>query len=436
MQIRPFEDIEYSSLDAVAFQEKGVREKKRDFYIYDKVFNPHASYLNNSLFTGVVQVNKVLVKGIPDEHGVSYNIHKDARNTFVKTVYFYNAFMNHRIDNPEEQFREAVFHLLYGYAHAYTDTKQCVSYMLNNYSDMDETENQFCISISSFDDKIRSLINIICNRTLLSNGCDAHTTLLGVSDPRYNTVKILDKRIQQEKSSNIPNYFNGNELIIKGQTSVHNYESFYKDNNSFAEDALINKSKELYKRNKYRLSREEAGIVPYNQDKLKAAMAIMDKKRILRSLLVDIIKAGIYSLFESFTMTYRSDKDPVFKMITPPFKQYVSDYMDSRISFLYIEFFKLSERVTDLFGKVHIMLHVTDIEHVVRCIFLDEPFDSLSRVITLRMTKFECLTDFITETKYGSNMQRERFMEMHDIDLLNYYAFDYKGDCYYYNGSM
>jgi hypothetical protein len=339
--------------------------------------------------------------------------------------------MNQSITDNEERFKKATLLPIMGYTCGYTDTKQYINYAVNVDDGSNYVENQFGISIYHFNKQIRSLVTIMCNRSLLSNGYHTKISNLDVPDPRYNNVHIFEKQIKESKTPEIPYKFIGNELILPRQTKVHQFKSHYFHNDSFSEDNLIKHSKEAYNTT-YRLSREDAGIVPYDASKLKLSIDIMDKKCILRSLLVDITKASIYSLFENFTIMYESGKLPSFKIVKPPFKQYVIDYMSSRMLFIYTEFSKLAEKICDFFGNVRIILHVNDVEHVIRAIFLDEPVGSLNRVLTLRITKLECVQEFISDTVNGRSREREEFMELHDIDALNFYAFEHKGDRYFY----
>jgi hypothetical protein len=170
----------------------------------------------------------------------------------------------------------------------------------------------------------------------------------------------------------------------------------------------------------------------------------MDKKRALKSLIIDITKASAYSLFESFTMSYETGKKSGFNTIRSPFKQYHIQFMEQKTVFVYTEFIKFCEKKTELFGRTRVLLHVNDVEHVVRCIFIDEPPNE-TRVVTLRMTKLECINDYIYESLHGPNYGSSYglhhrsitdFKMEHDLDLLNYYSYNKGNTSFSFNGNI
>jgi hypothetical protein len=111
--------------------------------------------------------------------------------------------------------------------------------------------------------------------------------------------------------------------------------------------------------------------------------------------------------------------------------------MEEKMVFLYTEFNKLCDKICEMFGRVRVLLHVNDVEHVARCIFLDEKSPT-NKVITMRKTKLECINDYISETIYGKrevNRIRE-FKEEHDLDILNYYSHTNESYNYSFQGVM
>jgi hypothetical protein len=188
---------------------------------------------------------------------------------------------------------------------------------------------------------------------------------------------------------------------------------------------MLNISKEIYGNNKVKFKREDTGggIIPYQQARTMMASDLIDKRRAIDTLIIDITKASAYSLFENFYMQYETGKKATFRVVKPPFKQYHVQFMEEKMIFLYTEFNKLSDKISEMFGRVRIYLHVNDVEHVARCEFLDERLPT-NKVITLRKTKLDCINDYISETIYGKkeiNRIRE-FKEEHDLDILNYYS--------------
>jgi hypothetical protein len=427
MQIKPFGVIGYSEDEEKAFREKNIKRAHRDFFIYDEIYSPITSYeLNNKLFAGVVQVTKLLVNGMPDEEGYLYDKDKQFRTTFVKSLYIYNAFMNNTITDVSERFSKAILRPIIGITSAYTDTKQYIaSHTENNYELVD---NDFGINIFHFEN--RSLTSILCNPVRLREGYIVKTMRLDVPDPRYNFVRYLNKASSSD-TMNIPTRFYGKDLIRNGETNIHSYASSFKNNDTFSEDNMLNISKKIYG-NKIRFKREE-GLLPYQQFQMKMTTDLIDKKRALNNLIIDITKASAYSLFESFTMQYETGKRSGFKIIKTPFKQYHIEYMETKMNFVHTEFIKLCEKIVELFGPVRILLWVNDIEHISRCIFLND-LSETNRVITIRKTKLECVNDFITETMYGKNDMINNFKEQHDMDLLNYYSYQNNDSQYQFQG--
>jgi hypothetical protein len=427
MQIIPYESIQYSNNEEQVFKEKNISKSCRDFYIYDEVYTENASIgiLKNQLVAGVAQVNKLLVRGMPHEEGFFYDREVSKRITFVKSIYIYNAFMNHKIDNVNERFAKAVLRPIIGIVGAYTDTKQLVNISINNT--MTPIDNQFGITIFNFETS--SIMSVLCNPTMVAEGIIAKVSRLDIPDPRFNIVRYLNKYSNSDYPS-IPKHFNGQDLIRHGETNIHRYESYYRYNNTFTEENLLMASKNIYGRNKIRLGREEAGIMPFERVKMNQAIQLLDKKRALKSLIIDITKASAYSLFESFTMYYETGKKSGFKGIKPPFKQYHIEFMEDKMVFVHSEFIKFCERVAELFGRVKIMLHVNDIEHIARCIFIDDNSSKNNNVVTLRMTKLECINEYILESMYGKAHNVKDFKEAHELDLLNYYSY-FQGDSQY-----
>jgi hypothetical protein len=418
MQIKPAANIEYSDFEQKSLQERNIKRAHRDFYIHDEVYMPLSSYnIENRIYAGVTQVVKLLVRGLPCGDGILYDKEKNDRITFVKTIYIYDAFMNDSIANVEERFQKAVLKPVIGLISAYTDTKQLVNVGIT-YPSYKEIENQYGITIYNFANE--SLMSIMCNPIMVQDGLLAGTSRLDVTDPRFNIVKHLDKTSGSE-SMNLSNHYYGNDLIRKGETNIHLYKSYYKDHNSFTEENLLNASKNMFSRNKMRFSYDTTGIAPYENNSIARATELMNKKRELRTLIIDMTKSSAYSLFESFTMVYETGKKSGFNIIKPPFKQYHIQYMNQKMIFVHTEFIKLCEHITEIFGRVRILLHVNDVEHVVRCIFLDEP-PSDTRVVTLRMSKLECIHDYIYESLYRNQYDMDNFKMDHELDLLNYYG--------------
>jgi hypothetical protein len=179
------------------------------------------------------------------------------------------------------------------------------------------------------------------------------------------------------------------------------------------------------------------GLVPYQEAKILLASDLIDKRRTLETLIIDITKASTFSLFECFTMQYESGKKSGFRSVKPPFKQYHIEFMQEKMVYLHTEFNKLCDKVSELFGRVRILLFVNDVEHVVRCTFLDEKSPT-NREVTIRKTKLECINDYIAETIYGKQESRRirSFKDEHDLDLLNYYSHQGNDVQYTFNGTM
>jgi hypothetical protein len=437
MIIRPSENQDIDDIDILSNVERNIIKSHREFHIFDEVQSPASYNYENRLFSGVIQVNKLLVKGMPDDPYCVYDKPKEERTTFVKYIYIYNAFMNANIIDVNERFQKAILRPIVGMVSAYTDTKKIIYDSMNTFGI--KVNNQFGISIYNFENK--SIMNILCNPTMVKDGLITGTDRLDIVDPRYNIVKYLDSTNSSDSTS-IPSHFEGRDLIrsIK-ETDINVYESFYKDHNSFTEDALLNFSQKINRGNKFRFNREaEAGgliTVPQN-DTTRRITQFIDRKRALQSFLIDITKASAYSLFESFTMMYETGKNPTFKVITPPFGQIVIDYMQEKMLYVYNEFNKLSENITEIFGNVRILLHINDVEHVIRCVFLNKNNNDEDRTITLRMTKMECINGYILESLYGKTGRGSllNFKEEHEMDLLNYYSYNENGTNFTFNGTL
>jgi hypothetical protein len=433
MQIKPFEYIGQTEKDIRALKERNVKRSHRDFYIYDEQETNGIPGLSNNLCSGVVQVTKLLVKGMPDEEGYFYDRDRSERTTFVKSIYIYNAFMDSKIKNLSERFRKAVLRPIISVIGAYTDTKQGVDADFNQYEYVD---NQFGISIFKFSS--RSLMSILCNPVMVRDGLIAKTSRLDIMDPRDNHVRYLDKE-SSSLSNDIPSVFQGNDLLRNGESNLKTYNSYFKEHNSFTEENMLNISRSIYG-NKYRLGYEEAGgLVPYKREGQTGVISdLIDKRRALDSFIIDITKASSYSLFESFTMQYESGKKSGFKVIKSPFKQYHVRFMEQKMVFVYTEFIKLCEKISEIYGDIRVLLHINDVEHVVKCIFLND-MSSTNRVIVVRKTKLDCINDYISETMYGRQdglFGITRFKNEHDIDILNYYSYKNNGDSYMFRGNM
>jgi hypothetical protein len=433
MQIRPFKSEGYSEEEEKAMLEQNIKKARRDFYIYDEKFSSRSSFeFENRLFAGVTQVIKLIVKGIPDEDSYYYDRQKEDRVTFIKSIYIYNAFMDDRITSIEERFKKAVLRPVMGITSGYTDTKIYIP--PNKLNDHVPVNNQFSISIYNFNS--RSLMSILCNPVSIGNSHVVKASRLDVTDPRFNRVSHFTKTSGFE-GADIPLDFKGKDLI-KGDTKIHTYYSYYKNNQTFSEENMLNISKEIYGHNKVRFERErEGGIIPYQQARIMAASDLIDKRRAIDSLIIDITKASIYSLFENFSMQYETGKKATFRLVKPPFKQYHIAFMEEKMVFLYTEFTKLCDKISEMFGRVRILLHINDVEHIVRCIFLDERLFT-NKVITLRKTKLECINDYISETIYGKreSIRIREFKEEHDLDILNYYSHSNEDYRYSFQGVM
>jgi hypothetical protein len=434
MQIKP-KVIDFDQEKGLknALQGSNVRKSRKDFYIYDEYLSRNTSFaLENRICAGVVQVNRYLIKGMPKEEGFYYDRPEEGRMTFVKVLYFYNAFMNENIGNIPERFSKAALRPIIAVIGAYTDTKQQVITGLNG--EIEYINNQFGLTIYNFESK--NILSMLCSPIMVRDGIIAKVSRLDIPDPRYNSIHYLN----EESKSNcllIPSHFVGKDLVKNRDENIHSYKSYYKDNNSFTEESLLNESQRIFSTSGQGFSSGNTGLVPAHLINEKITSDIRDKKRTLSSLITDITKASAYSLFESFTMMYETGKRPSFKIIKPPFKQYHIDYMDEKMNYVYIEFTKLCEHVVELFGAIRLLLYVNDVEHVVRCTFLSQKSSKYNRVVTLRMTKLECINDYISETLYGDQFNKiNRFKEDHDFDLLNYYAYQKGGSQYIFEGAF
>jgi hypothetical protein len=118
---------------------------------------------------------------------------------------------------------------------------------------------------------------------------------------------------------------------------------------------------------------------------------------------------------------YETGKMPTFRSIVQPFDKLVLDFIQDKTIFVHTEFSRLCERVTDIYGRVRILVHVNDVEHVARCTFLEEDPRSETRTVTHRLPKLECINDYLSETAHQAEQQARLFQEDHDIDLLHYY---------------
>jgi hypothetical protein len=432
MQIRPYESIRHSYSEEKAFREKNISRSHRDFYIYDEIHTENGSIgvFKNQLVAGVVQVNKLLVRGMPEEEGHYYDRLINERTTFVKAIYIYNIFMNNNIENINERFQKGVLRPIMGIISAYTDTKQLIDISLNDT--VIPIDNQFGITVYNFEND--SIMSILCNPIAVQDGIIAKVSRLDVPDPRYNIVRYLNQ-YNSSDSLSIPKHFEGKDLFRKGESTIHCYESYYRYNHSFAEEQLLETSKRIFSnRNKLRLGREEHGLLSFEQARISQTIKLLDRKRALKSLIIDITKASAYSLFESFNMAYETGKKSGFRGIKPPFKQYHVAFMEEKMLFLHTEFIKLCERITEMFGRVRLFLHVNDVEHIVKCIFLDDGLSKDMRLVTLRMTKLECINEYILESMYGRAHNINTFKEDHEIDLLNYYSYLQGDSQYLYEG--
>jgi hypothetical protein len=434
MLIKPFELITQDETEEKSLREKNIKRAHRDFYIYDEKFSNRSSFeFDNKLFAGVVQVVKLLVKGMPDEPNCFYDRDKSDRTTFVKAIYIYNAFMNDKIIDIEERFKKAVLRPVIGITSAYTDTKLCIPSMIREYSAVD---NQFGISIYNFSS--RSFMSILCD-PISNEGRFIDTSRLDITDPRFNYVKY-HRNNDHSESCDIPLDFLGKDLVRNGETNVRTYYSYFRNNHTFSEENMLNISREIYGGgNKFRFQREGSigGLVPYQEARILMASDLIDKRRALETLIIDITKASAFSLFECFTMQYETGKISGFRSVKPPFKQYHVNFMQEKMVYLHTEFSKLCDKVSELFGRLIILLHINDVEHVVRCIFLDEK-TSTNKEVTIRKTKLECINDYITETIYGKkeSLRIRRFKDEHDLDVLNYYSHQSKEKNYLFNGAM
>jgi hypothetical protein len=433
MQIKPRDYSADPKMEA-ALKERNVTKVHRDFYIYDEYVSKHASFgLENKICAGVVQVGKLLVRGLPREEGFCYDRAEADRVTFVKVLYFYNAFMNEKIRSFSERFGKATLRPIMAIISAYTDTKQKVVTGFNGETEL--VDNQFGVSIYNFES--RNFLSVLCNPLMIRDGLITKVSRLDIPDPRYNSIQYVNN-VMNSKSYDIPTYFTGNDLVSTGSSTLHQYESYFKENNTFTEDNLLKESKRIFQGSRFRFERENTSLAPsalYNNERITAD--IRDKKRALTTLITDIIKASSFSLFESFTMVYKTGERSGFRVIKSPFKQYHISYMEEKTLFVHTEFIKLCEQIVERFGAIRLMLQVNDVEHIVRCTFFQPEFSLFNPVVTLRMTKLDCVNDFVTESLYGDmNKVMRHFKEDHELDLLNYYGHQKEGSTFIYNGSL
>jgi hypothetical protein len=424
---------EYKEVDLAVYAERGIFKSHRDFYIYDQTHTNAASYgFENKLFAGVVQVTKLLIKGMPNDDHTVYDRPVEDRSLFIKYIYIYNAFMNSDIEDIDERFQKAILRPIVGMVSAYTDTKQLIQDPLDyNPTPIDK---QYGISIYNFENK--SLMSIMCNPIIMQNGLSIGIDRFDIVNPKYNIAKQL-YQTNSSDSTLIPDHFEGKDLIRLGETDIYQHESYYKNNNSFTEESLLNLSKQ-YNKGRFKFGREESGLAVYNNEMSLKISDLIDKRRMLQSFVIDITKASAFSMFEGFTIMYETGKGQGIKMVKPPFGQYVIDYMNKKMDYVYNEFTRLSEMISEKFGRVRILLNVNNIEHVVKCIFLDNRFQEDNKVVTVRMTKLECVNNYILESMYGRGNRGliDDFKEEHDMDLLNYYSFNQDGNQYLFNGRL
>jgi hypothetical protein len=430
MQIKPRDYSADPKMEA-ALKERNVSKVHRDFYIYDEYVSKHASFgLENKICAGVVQVGKLLVRGLPREEGFTYDRPEADRLTFVKVLYFYNAFMNEKIRSISERFGKATLRPIIAIISAYTDTKQEVVAGFNGETEL--IPNQFGVSIYNFESQ--NFLSLLCNPLMIRDGLITKVSRLDIPDPRSNSVQYVDN-IMNSKSYHIPTHFTGDDLARNGESKLHQYESYFKENNTFTEENLLKESKRIFSGSHFRFERENTSLAPsslYHNDRMTAD--IRDKKRALMTLITDIIKASSFSLFESFTMMYQTGEKSGFRVIKSPFKQYHISYMEEKTFFVHTEFIKLCEQIVEQFGAVRIMLQVNDVEHIVRCTFFNQKFSLFNPVVTLRMTKLDCVNDFVTESLYGDmNKAMRHFKEEHELDLLNYYGNQKAGSTFLFN---
>lgn len=391
MIIRPKELAFGEDFDNLIDDESNVKKYKRDFYIHDIRISP---FSDNLQYAYVTQVNKMLINELPDDlyENIIFDRPINERNTFVKVIYIYNATLNSLIP-LEESLYTAKLKPLYAIITGMTDTER----VLNDFT-LDSIK--YIITLYNFQEKhLMRLYDINQLEQLKIKDYLISPFEFDIPDPRTNSVHLIHSKYHNETShhtySDIPMMFEGYELI-RNNSKIHIYQQ---TNNSGI--SIYDIAQQMENENNTALIIESGKM--------------LDRTIAIKNLLVDMVKISIKGMFGEFTLIYDTTKGYNIKRIKTPFTTTNLKVFEEYIINLELEFLRYCEKVSDKFGDVRIMLNINDIEHVATCIFKDSiPKDT----IKLRMSKYDCINDYIFETL--SQRQVDSFMKIHDLDKIDF----------------
>lgn len=400
MMIRSF-NPEFSEEEYYDEQEKNVLKYNRNIYIHDIIPSPFTSEGATNSYGTVTQVNKVLVRGLPyNDCNSSFEFNKDIndRITFVKSMYIYKASFNTNIDQDERGFDNVILEPIFAIVTGLTNTMVEINDRLSESA-------RYLTNIYRFSDNTLASIYDTTNFNMNKGNLGIRLFQLDIPDPRYNFMSIVNSANRYNKFNNcytIPRRFVGSDLI-RGNTKIHKYI-----NNNVRHDSIKDISKRY---------NDEKGMLISSS----AVSEIINRQILVRNLIVDMVKAGVKSMFEEFTMIYDTKLGTNVKSIKIPCDGFGKEYFEEYFVALTLEFTKSCEKITERYGEVYIRLFVNDIEHIAACTFIEDKLNGLPyNTITVRMNKQECIREFLFETSF-TNEEMNRFSELHDIDKLVYY---------------
>jgi hypothetical protein len=412
MIIRPI-DKELMREMSDAHSEDTVSKIQRTIHIYDKTHS-YASFKDGSLkcHCGVIVDTKLLVRDFPEDFD-NKHYDRDVQNriSFIKFTHIFNCYIDDNDGNIVDRFRRAELTPIYAIASGYTDTRIWSEY-LGDYDKL-----AFATTIYQFDRKRMSHSYTYAN---LDMPFKKQIIQLDVCDPRSIRIKDLSNRSYDLHDESccfeIPERFVGKDLIRDGITKVVDIESPFEKENTFTEQNMIKYSA---MNSMGLLPKVKLGSQLFQKDIYSAeSLDLIDKKQMLRNLIIDMTKGSLYSLFDSYIMVFNPRKCG-FTEVKAPFREFVRPYMEERMSFIHMEFEIFCNKIIDKVGNIRVFFYTNEIETVVKCTFLDS---DCNRKVTLRISKLDCIKDYILETGNTMANKLRRFRDVYDLDVLNYYS--------------
>ena len=383
MLIKPFrQNIDTSYSDMITDQFR-VNSSKNEIFITECDVGP--SPVGITKYYDVVLVSEMIAN---ERLNICEYTNKHIDSIFVKIVHHFIGMDNSGVtnDNIDSLFSKLTLKPLISYI-SYYSPELCDVGVSSYFKHDTKTFSKVVYGINSANnvlsqdkiDRFKSLSNQIL--------------ILDVPDPRYPNVEVY-------KFGSVPGIIRNPKETLKGYDLIHL-------NNLKTYKVYIDKQKE----DEYNVQRNNsirallgANIDEICEMKYDPLIVRIGLGQMARNIAVDVVKADICGMMESFTSTYDSSivsssgYHTAFKSIISPFNGLVADFDISKTNIIMREIDRICavSKYEDLVGNFRVYINCNQYEITVK-VSPDKNFYKNNEAVTVKMRKTEAVNDYIVE---------------------------------------